>query len=390
MKVVLSVDTIRFPLTGIGRYTYELARGLQRAELDGLLFMHGLRLDAELPGPPSAPAHVGAAGLAAALRARAMDAAKKSRIVAAVHGRLLPWQKGRVLAGREDWVYHGPSFYLPSFSGPSVTTIHDLSIYLWPETHPPERVRYMRHQIDRTLRQADFLITDTEYTRREVAHYFNWPLERIRAVHLASAPEFKPHSDEQLHPFLQPLGLKSGGYVLFTSTIEPRKNLQLLLQAYGRLPPSLRQRWPLVVSGYRGWASADLHQQMDAARRAGWLIYLGFVDAAVLPPLMAGARLFVYPSLYEGFGLPVLEAMASGVPVICSNASTLPEVAGGAAALHAPDDVEGLCALLQRGLEDDNWCAAARSAGLARAAQFSWQRCVSETLEVYTAVRQAR
>lgn len=390
MKVILSVDTIRFPLTGIGRYTYELARGLEQAGLEELLFMNGLRLGRELPSTPDSPVHDGTERLAAVLRTRAFEAAKKSRIVGAIHGRLLPWQKGRALAGREDWVYHGPSFYLPTFSGPSVTTIHDLSIYLWPETHPPERVRYMRHQIDRTLKQADFLITDTEYTRREVADYFNWPLERIRAVHLASAPEFRPRSDEQLYPFLQPLGLEPGGYVLFASTIEPRKNLQLLLNAYGRLPPALRQRWPLVVSGYRGWASADLHQQMDAAQRAGWLTYLGFVDAAVLPPLMAGARLFVYPSLYEGFGLPVLEAMASGVPVICSNASTLPEVAGEAAALHAPDDIDGLCMLLQQGLEDDAWCATARAAGLARAAQFSWQRCVSETLEVYAAARQAR
>lgn len=390
MKVILSVDTIRFPLTGIGRYTYELARGLQQAGLNELLFMSGLRLDRALPSPPDPPVHAGTARLTAALRSRAHEAVRKSRIVGAVHGRLLPWRKGRALAGREDWVYHGPGFYLPRFSGPSVTTIHDLSVYLWPDTHPPERVRYMRHQIERALQQADFLITDTEYTRREVADYFNWPLERIRAVHLASAPEFRPRSGEQLYPALQSLGLKPGGYVLFASTVEPRKNLQLLLKAYSRLPMSLRQRWPLVVSGYSGWASADLHQQMDAAQRSGWLTYLGFVDSTLLPVLMAGARLFVYPSLYEGFGLPVVEAMASGVPVICSSASTLPEVAGGAAALHAPDDVDGLSALIQQGIEDDGWCAAFRARGLARAAQFSWQRCVSETLEVYAAARQVR
>ena len=129
---------------------------------------------------------------------------------------------------------------------------------------------------------------------------------------------------------------------------------------------------------------------MDAAQRAGWLKYLGFVDAAVLPQLMAGARLFTYPSLYEGFGLPVLEAMACGVPVICSNASTLPEVVGDAAALHAPQDVDALCTLLQQGLEDDSWHANAVTAGLARAAQFAWQRCVSETLDAYAAARKAR
>lgn len=391
MKVILSSEPIRYPLTGIGRYTYELARGLQQASLDGLLFMNGLRLHSELPsqlGGSVQPSAVASSHLS--WRDRAMAVAKKNRVAAVLYGAVEPWRKGRVLADKEDWVYHGPNFYMPSFAGPSVVTIHDLSIYLWPQTHPPERVRHMRRQIDRTMKQADFIITDTEYTRQEVASYFSWPLERVRAVHLASAAEFKPQSADKLQAALHPLGLEPGGYVLFTSTIEPRKNLKVLLQAYGRLPSTLRRRWPLVVSGHRGWASEDLHQQMDKAQAAGWLKYLGFVDAGLLPPLMAGARLFAYPSLYEGFGLPVLEAMACGVPVICSNASTLPEVAGGAAALHAPDDVDGLSRLLQRGLEDDSWCLAARTASLARSAQFSWQQCVNETLEVYTAARKTR
>lgn len=390
MKVILSADPIRFPLTGIGRYTYELARGLQQAGLEDLLLMQGLRMQADLPPVPAASLREDAAAVQAPLRARLLGMAKKSHMVAALYGALDPWRKGRVLAGREDYVYHGPNFYLPPFAGPSVATIHDLSIYLWPQTHPPVRVRYMRSQIGKTLRQADFLITDTEYTRQEVASYFNWPLERIRAVHLASAPDFYPRTPEELQPVLQNLGLEPEGYVLFTGTVEPRKNLKVLLQAYEQLPLALRQRWPLVISGYRGWCGGGFHQRMEAAQRAGWLRYLGFVDAAVLPVLMAGARLFAYPSLYEGFGLPVLEAMASGVPVICSDASTLPEVTGAAAALHAAEDVDGLQRLLQQGLEDDGWRAAASVAGLERAAQFSWQRCVSETLEVYAAAQQYR
>ena len=389
MNVILSIDPIRFPLTGIGRYTHELARGLQQAGLDDLLLMRGLRLQHELVSPPPAPGPTGAFTLAS-VRARLIDMGKKSRIAAALYGTLAPWQQGRVLAGREDYIYHGPNFYLPPFAGTSVATIHDLSIYLWPQTHPPERVRYMRKQIDRALTRADFLITDTEYTRREVASHFNWPLERIRAVHLASGPEFQPRNAQSLRPVLHELGLEPGGYVLFTGTIEPRKNIEVLLQAYEQLPAALRQRWPLVLSGYRGWASDELHRRMAAAQRAGWLKYLGFVDAAVLPQLMAGARLFAYPSLYEGFGLPVLEAMACGVPVVCSNAASLPEVVGDAAALHAPQDVDGLCQLLQQGLEDDNWHAEAAAAGLARAAQFAWSRCVSETLDAYAAARNAR
>ncbi len=380
MNVILSIDPIRFPLAGTGRYTLELAQGLQQAGLDQLLFMRGRQLQRELPSV----GHGSAACVApASLRGRLTDIARKSRLAAALYGTLVPWQQGRILAGREDWIYHGPSFYLPPFGGTSVVTLHDLSIYLWPQTHPPERVRFMRRQIALTLKRADLIITDSEYTRQEVAAYFNWPLQRIRAVHLASAAEFRPYPVAQLRPVLKGFGLQPGAYVLFTGTIEPRKNLEVLLHAYQQLPAALRQRWPLVLCGYRGWASEELHQRIDAAQRAGWLKYLGFVDASVLPQLMAGARLFVYPSVYEGFGLPVLEAMACGVPVICSSASSLPEVTGGAAALHAPQDVDRLCELLLQGLEDECWHAQAAAAGLSRAAQFAWSRCVSQTLDAY-------
>ncbi len=384
MRVIISADPIRFPLTGIGRYTYELAHGLQQAGLDDFLLMRRLRLQSELPDEQHLTHSSGENVVS--WRSRVIARARKIQLAGFVYGSLEPWIRGRALSRYKDYVYHGTNFYLPQVSGPAVATIHDLSVYKCQQTHPVERVRYMQRQISGTLKRADFLITDTEHTRREVADYFNWPLERIRAVHLASAAEFYPRDISELAPALQALGLQPGGYVLYTGTVEPRKNLQLLLHAYELLPDALRLRFPLVISGYKGWCSDDLHLQMDVAQRAGWLKYLGFVDAQVLPLLMAGARLFAYPSLYEGFGLPVLEAMASGVPVICSDASTLPEVAGGAAALHAPQDVDALRDWLLRGLEDEIWCAQQSKAGLVRAAQFSWQRCVQETMDVYREV----
>lgn len=383
MKVILSVYPIKFPLTGIGRYTYELARGLQQEKLESLLFMQGRRLLAEPPVSNTAD-RVGS-DCFSSLREQVLELAKKSRLAGALYGAVEPWVKERALRGHEGYVYHGPNFFLPPFKGPSVVTMHDLSVYLWPQTHPPARVHYMHKHIAKALKRADYLITDTEYTRQEVSSYFNWPLERIRAVHLASAPAFYPRSAQALGSALGNLGLTPGRYTLYTGTIEPRKNIKVLLDAYEKLPEALRRRWPLVISGYRGWLSDDLHGKMESAQRGGWLKYLGYVDAEVLPSLMAGARLFAFPSLYEGFGLPVLEAMASGVPVICSNASCLPEVAADAAALHNPDDTNGLRELLLQGLEDDAWCSRQRTAGLKRASQFSWERCVQETLGVYRA-----
>lgn len=381
MRVVLSVDPVKFPLTGIGRYTHELGKGLQRQGLESLRFLHGYRLSSELPQAADEQPMAGAP--AWKLRAQ------KNRWAVAAFRHLNPWLKSRALRGVEDHVFHGPNYYLPPFGGRSVVTVHDLSHYVWTQGHPPERVRYMQAEMELSLKRAAAIITDTEYTRQEVARHFGWPLHRIHAVHLASGPEFAPQPDEALAPALSSLGLEPGAYALFAGTVEPRKNLATLLQAYARLPQATRSRWPLVVAGYRGWESDDLHHRLQRAQAQGWLKYLGFVPNQTLPVLMAGARLFAYPSHYEGFGLPVLEAMASGVPVVCSNATTLPEVTGGAAALHDPDDADTLFDWLQIGLEDEAWRTQARAQGLQQAKRFSWAKCARETLAVYKTVSEA-
>lgn len=381
MRVILSVDPIKFPLTGIGRYTYELGKGLQREALDSLKFLRGYRLTSELPQPRDENPMAGAPAW--------KRFAQRNRLAVAVFRQANSWLKARALKASEDHVFHGPNYYLPPFGGRSVVTVHDLSHYVWTQGHPPERVRYMQAEMELSLKRATAIITDTEYTRQEVSQYFGWPLSRIFAVHLASGPEFAPRSQAELTAALRSLDLEPGGYCLFTGTVEPRKNLSTLLSAYGRLPAATRLRWPLVVAGYWGWKSEALHKSLQAAQSQGWLKYLGFVPQHILPLLMAGARLFAYPSHYEGFGLPVLEAMASGVPVVCSNASTLPEVAGGAAAMHAPDDEDALLALLAAGLEDEVWRSEARAAGLKQARQFSWTKCARETLAVYRAVSEA-
>lgn len=378
MKVVLSVDPVKFPLTGIGRYTFELAQGLQNAGLEDLQFLRGTTLTRQIPVPTDAPPM--------ARQPAWKRLAQKNRLVVAAFRAINPRLKARALRGLEDHIFHGPNYYLPPFGGRSVVTLHDLSPYVWPQSHPPERVRYMQAEIALSLKRASALITDTDYTRQEVARFFSWPLDRIHVAPLASAREFFPRDHEEVAPVIRQFGLSPAGYTLFTGTVEPRKNLDVLLDAYQMLPDALQRRWPLVIAGYRGWGGQALHDRLQHAQSQGWLRYLGFVPQGVLPCLMAGARLFAYPSRYEGFGLPVLEAMASGVPVVCSNASTLPEVAGSAAAFHDPENVDALASLLAMGLTDEGWRTSASAAGLARAAGFSWQRCTRETLRAYQAV----
>lgn len=377
MKLMLSVEPVRFPLTGIGRYTYELARRLQQSSaLTDLQFFSGAKV---LPALPTA---ADASGSGYGLK----RVVQQSMLAIEAYRVLMPLLRRRALKHYNDYLYHGPNFFLPPFPGKSVATFHDLSPFTWAHCHAPQRIRYLQKELKQTLNRADALITDSEYTRHELAEYFSWPLDRIYTVPLASSAEFYPRSVTELQASLVRYGLVPGEYSLFVGTLEPRKNIVGLLDAYSRLPMALRQRWPLVLTGYKGWRNDDILQRLETAHRQGWAKYLGFVPADDLPLLLAGARLFTFPSLYEGFGLPVLEAMSSGVPVVCSNSSSLPEVAGAAALMCAPSDISALTQLLLQGLEDESWRAAAVELGLQHAGLFSWEHCASETLQVYRRV----
>jgi len=376
VNIILSVEPVRFPLTGIGRYTYELALRLQQAPtVDVRYFSNGRFLNSL---PTAADQSDSAYGLKRLVQ--------KSSVALEAYRLLMPLLRRQALKGKGDALYHGPNFFLPPYAGPSVATFHDLSPFTWAECHAPQRVRYWQKEMRKTLDRASALITDSEYTRHELAGYFGWPIERIHAVPLASSVEFCVRHYEDLRLPLARYGLAPGNYSLFVGTIEPRKNIDTLLDAYGRLPVAIRNRWPLILTGYQGWRNEQIRQRIEQAEAEGWARYLGFVPASDLPLLFSGARLFTFPSLYEGFGLPVLEAMSSGVPVVCSNSSSLPEVAGKAALMSEPLDVETLTDNLRRGLEDEHWRSSAIDKGLSHSAMFSWQRCASETIAVYKTV----
>lgn len=313
-----------------------------------------------------------------------------NRVAVRAYHALVPHLQRWQLRAQEHAIYHSPNYFLPPFPGRTVATIHDLSHHLYPQFHPAARIDYMRRALPGSLHRADHLITDAESVRQELVEHFGYPADRITAIPLGANPAFRPHCTEELQSTLARLDLKPHGYSLYVGTIEPRKNLDRLLAAYESLPQALRMHYPLVVAGGSGWCSERTHERMALAANAGWLKYLRFVAQADLPALYAGARVFVYPSMYEGFGLPVLEAMASGAPVITSNCSSLPEVVGTAALQVHPENVPGLANSLAHALQDDTWRAHARMAGLARAAQFSWDRCVQQTVQVYRQVMMGR
>ncbi len=377
MQVILSVNAIKPPLTGIGRYTWELANRLpSMQEVYTVRFLFEGRWVNDIGGL------LNQSSAKLAVRQRLL----RNRLAVAGYRWLSPKLLRHRLQSFPDHLYHSPNFYLPPFTGPSIATIHDLSIFRCPQFHPPERVAFMQREIEIALSRADFLITDSEFIRQEVIEFFDWPAEKVKAVPLGVAEEFRPREKEEIAGVLKNFDLAYGSYTLCVATIEPRKNIEVLLAAYEALPEAQRNCYPLVLVGGYGWRSEAIHRRIEKGQRQGWLLYLGYVSESELPMIYSAARGFVYPSLYEGFGLPVLEAMASGLPVLISNRSSLPEVAMGAALIVDAEDVQKMTEKIAVLLEDDPWREKASKRSLQVAERFSWEITTQKTVEVYRTV----
>lgn len=280
-------------------------------------------------------------------------------------------------------LYHEPNFMPFRFKGPTVVTVHDLSFIAHPDSHPKDRVSALNKYVPWAVNKAEHVIVDSEFTRREVMSAFGISETKVSAVHLGVSNCFYPRDAVDCASWLSTQRLTYRGYVLAVGTIEPRKNVLGLIQAYAALPQELRDRFPLVIAGMKGWRDAEINACLRGVRGKLDVRVLGYVDSAMLPILYAGARLLAYPSIYEGFGLPPLEAMASKTPVIAANSSSIPEVVGTAAILVDPYDTGAISEQLRRLLEDDDAAEKLAEAGFERAKCFTWTSCAGKTVEIY-------
>jgi len=293
------------------------------------------------------------------------------------------------LACRKERVdlLHCPKSAIPVFSPcPVVVTLHDLIPLKHPETEKFSARLYWRLQIPIAARRATFIITDSEHARREILADFACPPEKVRAIMLGFDPRMLVQREAvETDAILSKYGIPAE-YLLYVGTIQPRKNLDTLIEAFARLKRGDGSRHKLVIVGRKGWLYKRLFARIKELGLESEIIFTGFVPDEELPYIYDRATVFVYLSLFEGFGLPPLEAMACGVPVITSNTTSLPEVVGAAGITLTPTDVDGLTAALKRVLADPTLAAGMREAGRSRARLFSWERAARETLAIYTRI----
>jgi glycosyltransferase involved in cell wall biosynthesis len=280
-------------------------------------------------------------------------------------------------------VFHAPDFVLPPVRrARSVLTVHDLAFLLYPQCADAKLRDYLMAAVPRSVRKASFVVADSENTRNDVICLLGAAPERTAVVPGGVEPRFRPADPAAVEGLRQRLGL-TAPFILSVGMMEPRKNWQGLIQAYSLARARHHLPHQLVLAGPRGWLWESILEERERSPFRNDVVFVGFVPDEDLPTLYSAADAFAFPSFYEGFGLPPLEAMACGTPVVVSDAASLPEVVGDAGLKVPPEDVDGLAEALAQLATDEQQRAQLRQAGLARAAAFSWERAAERMLSVY-------
>lgn len=387
-KIGLDYTAAVHQSAGIGRYVRELVNALanKQAGIDYRLFV--------ADGPPDPPSPVGN-GVGDGQKNRGAAANiwhyRATRLSRRWLERL--WYRLQLPLPIEVWtgavnLFHAPDFVLPpTLPGTrTLVTIHDLSFVRLPQFTMPGMSGYLNRWVPYSVKQADHVIAVSEATKQDLIELYHTPPEKISVLYHGISSDFSPNTDRtNIQRIRQKYRLNDSRFILSVGTVQPRKNYQRLVQAFAPLAHEQPDLLLLIVGG-AGWQSENIYHEVERLNLSKQVRFLGFVDEADLPTLYQTAALFAYPSLYEGFGLPALEALACGTPVVAANGSALPEVVGSAGLLVDPLDTVGLTEAMRRVLLDGTLHETLSQQGVVQAQQFSWARMAEDLVKLYEAL----
>ncbi len=374
MKIGIDVTAALTQGGGIGRYTRELVNALVAVDETNRYQFFSAKPPAALPVPDPLPRanHV-------TYRPAPLDERWLYRL----------WYRLRLplpvqwVTGKLD-LFHSPDFVLPPVNGriPTLLTVHDLSFVHYPHVFPQRLVSYLNQVVPWSIGRATHVLADSEATRNDLLTIWQVAPEKITVLYSGADARFQPVTDlQKMTAVRQKYNLGEKPYLLSVGTVQPRKNYQMLIRAFAPLVDKVPHH--LVISGGKGWLYDEMMAEVARQGLQERVHFIGFVDDADLPTLYSEASLFVFPSLYEGFGLPLLEAMGCGTAVLTSNSSSLPEVAGNAARQLPPDDQSAWTDAMLALLSDSSQREVLVSAGLNQVKNFSWQESALQLLKIY-------
>lgn len=282
-------------------------------------------------------------------------------------------------------LFHSTDFVLPPLlpSTTSVLTVHDLSFVRVPESASPRLKTYLDSVVPKSVHRATHILADSTATKLDLIELYGVASDKVSVLLSGVDARFRRQSDKAISAARSKYGIGSTPYILSIGTVQPRKNYARLIKALSEMR---RQGYPhhLVIAGGKGWLEDEIYEAIHTTQMQDSVHFIGFADDADLPALYSGADCFAFPSLYEGFGLPVLESMACGTPVVTSNVSSLPEVTGDAGLTIDPYDVEAISHALRQTLDDSELRQRLTTAGLARAHEFTWKNSALELRRIYS------
>lgn len=393
MKLFVNLDPLHPPLSGIGHYTQEMLKILLKdakfeqicGQYQGRLY-HGeditrlMKTLAELSLQKEAHNFVQTSLIRQWLK-KVPGARPAHNILKHIN-----YQFKRQNPCLQNAIYWEPNFVLQPFNGIAVPTIHDIAYIRRPEFHLKSRIDQLTQQVPLSLQRADHVITVSETSRQDIIDYYKVAEEDISIVNPGVSAEFYPRNAEQKKSIRQKYNLPEN-YILSLGTLEPRKNLAGLMKAYAALPKSLRKNYPLVLVGGQGWLNEQFDQELTGLQKAGELISLGYVPQIDLPGLVSAATLMAYLSHYEGFGMPVIESLASGTAVITSRGTSMEEIAKGSAYLVSSNNLEEIVDGIETLLNNDTLRHNYIYQGLSVAQHYTWSNSASQLKESLDGLR---